>query len=84
MFRNESDEARRLVLDLGTRPAVDEATGDTVPDETVPNQKCTQLADDGGKQLMTFSIAVPSWAAEQPYAFVVPGVDTARVEVVVP
>ena len=84
IFHNDSGEPRRLVLDLGTKPAVDEETGDTVPDETVPNQKCTQLADDGGSQLMTFSITVPSWAAEQPYAFVVPGVDTAHVEVVVP
>ena len=84
IFRNESSEPRRLVLDLGTRPVVDEATGDTVPDETQPNQKCTQLAEDGGSQLMTFSIPVPSWAAEEPYAFVVPGVDTARVEVSVP
>ena len=32
-FRNESGEDRRLVLDLGTRPRVDEATGDTVPDD---------------------------------------------------
>jgi hypothetical protein len=84
IFHNESGEPRRLVLDLGTRPAVDEETGDTVPDETVPNQQCTQLADEDGSQLMTFSIPVPSWAAEQPYAFVVPGVDTARVEVIVP
>ncbi len=84
IFHNDSSEPRRLVLDLGTRPVVDEATGDTVPDETQPNQKCTQLADDGGSQFMTFSITVPSWAADEPYAFVVPGVDTARVEVVVP
>jgi hypothetical protein len=72
------------VLDLGTRPVVDEETGDTVPDETEPNQICTQLTDNGGSQLMTFSITVPSWAAEQPYAFVVPGVEGARVEVTVP
>lgn len=84
IFHNDSSEPRRLVLDLGTRPVVDEATGDTVPDETQPNQKCTQLADDGGSQFMTFSITVPSWAADEPYVFVVPGVDTARVEVVVP
>jgi hypothetical protein len=84
IFHNDSREPRRLVLDLGTRPVVDEATGDTVPDETEPNQKCTQLADDGGSQLLTFSIPVPSWAAEQPYAFVVPGVETAKVEVSVP
>ncbi len=84
LFHNESGEKRRLVLDLGTKPATDEATGDTIPDKTVPYQKCTQLTDDGGSQLMTFSITTPSYAASQPYAFVVPGVDTARIEVTVP
>ena len=54
------------------------------PTRRCPNQQCTQLAEEGGSQLMTFSIPVPSWAAEEPYAFVVPGVDTARVEVIVP
>ena len=84
LFINESDEDRRLVLDLGTRAEVDEATGDTVPDTEVPNQVCTALAEDGGTQFMTFSIAEPSDAAETPYRFVVPGVDGAEVEVVVP
>jgi hypothetical protein len=84
LFKNDSDEPRRLVLDLGTEPKVDEATGDTIPGETVPNQVCTQLADDGGSQLLTFSVAVPSWAAAEPYAFVVPGVDGAKIPVTVP
>jgi hypothetical protein len=84
LFRNESDDDRRLVLDLGTRPEVDEATGETVPDTKVANQICTTLVEDGGSQFMTFSIAEPSELAENPYRFVVPGVDGAEVGVVVP
>jgi hypothetical protein len=83
MFKNDSDEPRRLVLDLGTKPQLDD-TGNTIPDTSVPNQICTQLTDDGGSQLLTFSIVTPSWAAAEPYAFVVPGVDGARIPVTVP
>lgn len=79
-FRNESDEDRRLVLDLGTRAETDE-TGETIPDREVPNQLCTQLVEDGGSQLMTFSIPTPSRYADTPYRFVVPGVDGAEVPV---
>ena len=50
LFENQSDEERRLVLDLGTRAEVDEATGDTVPDAEVPHQVCTTLVEDGGSQ----------------------------------
>jgi hypothetical protein len=84
LFRNESGETRRLVLDLGTQPKVDEATGDTIPDTEMPNQRCTQLVESGGKQMLTFSIPVPSWAAAQPYSFVVPDVSTAKIPVDVP
>jgi hypothetical protein len=84
LFHNESDEERRLVLDLGTRAEVDEATGDTVPDTEVPHQLCTTLVEDGGSQFLSFSIAEPSVTAESPYRFVVPGVDGAEVEVIVP
>jgi hypothetical protein len=84
LFHNETDDERRLVLDLGTRAEVDEATGETVPETEVPNQLCTTLVEDGGSQFMTFLIAEPSDAAETPYRFVVPGVDGAEVEVVVP
>jgi hypothetical protein len=84
LFHNESDEERRLVLEYGTRAEVDEATGDTVPDTAIPNQQCTTLVEDGGSQFMTFTIAEPSVAAESPYRFMVPGVDGAEVEVIVP
>jgi hypothetical protein len=68
------------VLDLGTRSETDE-TGETIPDREVPNQLCTQLVEEGGSQLMTFSIPTPSRYADTPYRFVVPGVDGAEVPV---
>jgi hypothetical protein len=84
LFRNESGATRRLLLDLGTQPKTDEATGETIPKTEIPNQRCTQLVDSGGKQLLTFSIPVASWAASQPYAFTVPDVPTAKLPVSVP
>ena len=83
IFHNESGEERRLVLDLGTRPEVD-AEGEIVPDTEVPDQLCTTLVEDGGSQLLTFSIPTSSRLADSPYRFVVPGVDGAEVEVLVP
>ena len=64
LFRNESDEDRRLVLDLGTRPGDRRGPATRSPTAEVPNQQCTQLAEDGGSQLLTFSIAAPSCAAD--------------------
>jgi hypothetical protein len=83
-FINETDEPRRLVLDLGTRPEVDEATGDTIPDTEEPNQICTAIADEDGSQFLTFTIARSSSLAASPYRFFVPGVDGAQMEVLVP
>jgi hypothetical protein len=83
LFRNESAEERRLVLDLGTEPETDE-TGETIPDTEVPRQLCTQLVEEGGTQLLTFSIPTPTRYATTPYRFIVPGVDGAEVLVEVP
>ncbi len=55
LFVNESDEQRRLVLDYAVR--VENATGELEP---VPAQSCTTLVEEGGSQLMTFSIDLPS------------------------
>lgn len=82
LFRNESSEERRLVLDLGTRPELD-ADGEEIVDRQVPDQRCTALVEEGGTQLLSFSILTASSVADTPYAFTVPGVDTARVEVMV-
>ena len=73
----------RMVLDLGTRPETD-AAGDPIPDTEMPDQLCTQLVEEDGSQLLTFSIATPSRYAATPYRFFVPGVDGAEVLVDVP
>lgn len=83
-FRNETGEDRRLLLDLGTRPEIDEETGDAIEGTEMADQRCTALVEEGGSQLMSFEIATPSAASDTPYVFRVPGVDGAEVEVVVP
>jgi hypothetical protein len=83
-FRNETEEDRRLVLNLGERAAVDEATEETIPGETVAVQHCTALVEEGGSQFMTFSIPESS-SADNEYTFTVPGVDDGQaIEVIVP
>ncbi|MBA3604926.1 MAG: hypothetical protein M3487_05040 [Actinomycetota bacterium] len=80
LFRNETSEPRRMVLQLGSNGATL-----SNPDRAgVPTQRCTSLVEEGGSQLLTFSIAMPSAAREQPYLFTVPGVDDTQIEVVVP
>lgn len=83
IFRNHSDEPRRLVLTTGTRQAVEE-DGEEIEGETVPDQRCTALADDGGSQLLSFRIDKGSANADEPFQFSVPGVPDAAIEVVVP
>lgn len=83
LFVNNSGDERRLFLDLGTRPEVDEA-GAPIEDTAVPFQFCTALVEEGGRQLMTFSIPTASAFAETPYVMTVPGVEGAEVGVLVP
>ncbi len=83
LFVNRSGEERRLFLDLGTQPEVDES-GAPIDDTAVPFQFCTALVEDGGRQLMTFSIPTASAYAEAPYVMTVPGVEGAEVGVLVP
>ena len=85
VFYNESDEERRLVLDLGTRPELDADGQRRSPTREVPNQYCT-AARRGWRQPVPL-VHHPRRqlvAADADYAFVVPGVDGARVEVEVP
>jgi len=79
-FLNKSDHERRLSLDLGTE-IVETEDGE---EEEVPNQTCTTLVEDGGSQLLTVQIDLPSSTAPDGYFFFVPGVDSAMLEVVVP
>ncbi len=79
VFVNESDEERRLSLDLFTRES-QEFEGD----EDVPYVVCTTLVDPGGEQNKTITIGAPSITAPDGYFFFVPGVESARLDVVVP
>ena len=65
-----SDEERRLALEYVVR-VENEETGQLEP---VPAEQCTTLVEDGGSQMMTFSIDLPS-EVYGPYQFVVPGLD---------
>lgn len=79
MFKNESDEERRLTLNLG------EFTEDVNGSEVKHQPKlCTTLVEQGGVAFMTFSIPKTSQATAVPYSFTVPGVESASIEVVVP
>ncbi len=83
IFRNESEEPRRLLLTTGTRTAVDEA-GEEIEGERVPDQQCTALAEEGGSQLLTVKIDKSSGDADEPFEFTVPGVEASPIELVVP
>ena len=94
IFRNDSEEDRRLSLDLGTQLVEIEHDGETEEVEA-RHQLCTTLIEPGGAQLLTFKADEPSLAydgQENPngadggdgFWFFVPGVDTARLQVIVP
>ncbi len=79
LFVNESDEERRLALEYQVR-VENEETGQLEP---VPAEQCTTLVEEGGSQLMTFEIDLPS-EVYGPFQFIVPGVEGQSIEVVVP
>jgi hypothetical protein len=76
MFHNESDGPARLVIEM--HPRLDD---DDLP--LGPERLCTPLAEEGAVQFLTVHFALPSFAVEEGYEFVVPGSD-ASLEVVVP
>ena len=77
VFINDSDEERRLSVDL-TVPPVDAA------EDTGPLLRCTTLVEPGGSQNITLTIGAPSFAAPDGYFFFVPGVESARLDLIVP
>ena len=97
VFRNEYDTRARLSVDLGTEEITDEETGEPTMQ---PIQVCTTLVEEGGAQLLTLTVGAPNIlfegipnangpAVEDPtrndgYWFFVPGVDTAKLELLVP
>lgn len=77
IFVNDSDEERRLSVDL-TVPAADAA------EDEGPLLQCTTLVEPGGRQNITLTIGAPSIAAPDGYFFFVPGVESARLDLIVP
>lgn len=77
VFQNNSDEPRRLSASLGTM--VEEGSTDEVP-----VLMCTTLVDEGGAQNMTVHIVLPSITSPDGYSFFVPGVESARLNLMVP
>ncbi len=75
LFRNESDEHARLVIEMHPEGTDGEPAG--------PERLCTALVDEGGVQLLTIVFARPSIALDDGYEFTVAGSD-ATLEVVVP
>ncbi|MEM9746752.1 MAG: hypothetical protein AAF945_08670 [Actinomycetota bacterium] len=91
VFRNESDEDRRLSLDMGT----EEFESEDGTTRIVPVQQCTTLIEPGAAQLLTVTPPLPSNVfADSPnpnapsgeggFWFFVPGVSSATLELVVP
>lgn len=72
MFRNRSDDDRRLVIDIGPSGDQDNRT------------LCTQLVEPGGVALLTVIFDKPTFAVPDGHRFTVPGVESAEIEVVVP
>jgi hypothetical protein len=77
LFQNDSSDPRRLSASLGT--VVEEDS-----EEEAPLFTCTTLVDDGGAQNLTMIVALPSITAPDGYSFFVPGVESARLNLVVP
>lgn len=80
LFVNDTDEARRMVVSYGK---VVEDLGGGVEKETLL-QSCTSKVEKGGQQTVTVNIPRPSFASDEPFSITVPGVETARLNVVVP
>ena len=97
VFRNDYEAPVRLSVDLGTEEVTDEETGEPM---LQPMQVCTTLVEEGGAQSLTLTVGAPNIlfegipnangpAVEDPtlkdgYWFFVPGVDTAKLELIVP
>lgn len=80
IFVNRSSEERRLSLDLGTHMITNEAG----EEEEVPLLTCTTLVETDGLQNTTIVIGAPSIVAPDGYFFFVPGVESARLKLIVP
>jgi hypothetical protein len=79
MFKNNDPEPRRLTANLG------EFEQDV--NGTIVKQRpkvCTTLVREDGVAFMTMRVTKPSAASTQPMSLEVPGVESAKVEMIVP
>ena len=79
MFRNLSDEDVRLTANLGSFQT--DVNGTAVTQKPVT---CTTLVEPDGRQFMTLKFVKSSRWTDEPYTLVVPGVEGASIEIVVP
>ena len=79
LFTNETEEERRLRIYGGTVER--EVNGTPVSEVT---EFCTQAIAEGDTQILTFSLPQPSVYGDDPFYAEVPGVEGARIEIVVP
>lgn len=81
MFRNLSDEPVRLSATLGAFETDTVVNGNPTVDKPIT---CTALVDPDGRQFLTLIYPKASLNSLEPYTLVVPGVEGASIEVVVP
>jgi hypothetical protein len=79
LFTNETEEERRLRVYGGTVET--DVNGTPVSEVT---EFCTQAIGQDETQLLTFTLTQPSVYGDDPFYAEVPGVEGARVEIVVP
>ena len=80
VFINRDDAAHRMVVKYGM---VVEDLGGGVERET-HLEACTSKVEKDGQQSVTLTVPKPSIASEEPYEITVPGVEGAKIDVVVP
>jgi hypothetical protein len=82
LFVNETEEPHRLRIYAGTKASETKgADGNPIVTDV---EFCTRAIGEGKTQLLTFTMPKPSFADPEGYYAEVPGVEGARVEVVVP
>lgn len=88
MFTNETGEERRMRVYAGQEIVRDETGAPVTAADGAPVTKdrefCTQAIGEDETQILTVRFPVPSVYADDPFYAEVPGVETARVEIVVP
>ena len=77
IFRNQSEEPRRLTAHLGTFAAADGTAGSE-------NATCTTAVEKGGEGFMTLRITKSPLASSTPYRLTVPGVEGQEIKIVAP